>query len=113
MGIFNWVRFDPPIPCGTCGEPITEFQSKDGDPLMDTRLIKNGKLSPRVTRGPLYNPVTKETFGEKQTVIMDDDPAMTWRGYTSCPKCKVWNEYKIVIIDGEVKSQTLVENKHD
>ena len=65
MGMFDYVKYS--APCRGCGEIINEFQSKDGECLLQ-------ELTP--------------------------NEVMNF--YAMCPKCKMWNEFKVKHKDYEV-----------
>lgn len=64
MGMFDDIKLLEPVPCPDCGEPLMDFQSKDGDCCMST-------ITPHDLR-----------FAEIR------------RFYTSCGKCGRWVEYR-------------------
>lgn len=63
MGMFDYVTYEAPCPC--CGEPIKEWQSKDGDCFMEK-----------------YTPMglLKET--DRRSIVF----------YTFCRGCEAWVE---------------------
>lgn len=108
MGMFDYVKFDPPVMCFLCEEALEQFQTKSSpDQCMVTRTFQGDQLLSEIS---LVHMRADGTDVGVESFMAEDEPASTWYVYDRCNKCNHWNEYQIVIVDNVVQSRKLIDS---